>query len=139
MRVRDRSTKSQVPGGDQRFDLISSLFERGPTALLAVDDGQDSEHLAALPFDRRERLQGRPPSGEDVFDYDHPRPRSEAALDSPPGAVVFRLFADREGIQRDSSGMRRRGNCICHRVGTEREPADQLRLPAAGSDVLQTD
>jgi len=57
------------------------------------------------------------------------RARAKAACDPPASAVVLGLLSDGECVQRNASGARRRGNGICHRVGTEGEAADQLGLP----------
>src|SRR5438034_3713608 len=132
------SPEAQVPGGEEGVDLVTRQLQSGTATFVAVHHGQDAKHPAPLALDDADGLLGGAAGGDHVFHDDHARAGREAALDAVSGAVVLPFLADGEGVEDGSPPARGGGDAVGDGVGTERQPPDQLGLPAAGRETLET-
>src|SRR5881396_537734 len=124
--LREGCEPRKIGGLEEGPHVLVLLFERLPSALLPVDDGEDADDLVAGLLEFLARQEGRRTGGDHVVDRDDLRPARKLVLDFPAGPIFLRLLAGDRALQHFSAGLvrehdDRRGD----EVGSHRQAADR--------------
>jgi len=128
----------QVGERHQTHEIEPGVRDGSPPPFLSIDERENAGHLAAAGLDGFGSLQGRPPSGDDIFHHNDRVTRFEAAFDPPPSRMGFRLFPNGECIDGPSRLLAGLGYGIRHGVSPQRHPAHGRRIPSLPLDGLPT-
>src|SRR5690606_14970336 len=124
------SSPQQLARREQRDHRVAASLDRAPSAFLAIDHGEDTDHRPACLFHRTNGIQRAASRRDRILAHDDLHPRPERPFDALSGPVLLRLLPYGERIERPAGCCCGVGDGVGDGVRTECETADRIRPPA---------